>query len=100
MGMSPADSCWKATVYEAPSGPFSLRPVTCVGTWPGYERGTTVVYAALGRVMVKPITGAGVITPTKRPICWLRGVAPTGKPVLRSWLVLPPLEAATQTMAP
>jgi hypothetical protein len=32
--------------------------------------------------------------------CWCRGVEPIRNPVLRSWEVVPPLEAAMQTMAP
>ncbi|MNY09881.1 hypothetical protein D3C86_1428270 [compost metagenome] len=45
------------------------------------------------------MTRALVMTPTLMAICWARGVPPTKKPVLRSWLVVPPLEAAMQTMA-
>src|SRR5688572_9566987 len=37
--------------------------------------------------------------PTRIAICCLDGVAPTRKPVLRSWEVVPPLEAAMQTTA-
>jgi hypothetical protein len=33
-------------------------------------------------------------------ICWYLGVAPTRKPVFRSWEVVPPFDAAMQTMAP
>ena len=33
-------------------------------------------------------------------ICWFRGVAPTRKPVFRSCDVVPPFDAAMQTIAP
>src|SRR5271163_3801869 len=58
-----------------------------------------VVYDELRKSSVKPITSALVTTPTSSAICCRRGVEPTRKPVLRSWLVVPPLEAAMQTIA-
>ena len=36
--------------------------------------------------------------PMSWPSCWRAGVAPTRKPVLRSWEMSPALEAATATM--
>ena len=44
---------------------------------------------------VQPIASAEVTAPTMMAICCRRGVAPTRKPVLRSWLVAPALLAAT-----
>jgi hypothetical protein len=41
-----------------------------------------------------------VVTPTRSPICWRRGVAPTRNPVFKSCEVAPAFAAATQTMAP
>ena len=42
-------------------------------------------------------SGTAFIT---RPICWRIGVAPTRKPVLRSCEVVPPFDAAMETMPP
>src|SRR5260370_10089915 len=51
-------------------------------------------------LIVKPITAAAAAAPIISPICWYFGVAPTRKPVLRSWLVAPALAAAMQTIPP
>ena len=47
-----------------------------------------------------PSTRAEARAPKRMATCWLRGVAPTRKPVFRSCELVPPLEAAMQTMAP
>src|SRR6266446_2479222 len=47
-----------------------------------------------------PSAIAEVRAPTRIAICWYLGVDPTRKPVLRSCDVVPPLEAAIQTMPP
>src|SRR5258707_15432296 len=65
-----------------------MRPV--VGSTVGLSR----------TLIVKPITAAAATAPIISPICWYFGVAPTRKPVLRSWLVAPALAAAMQTIPP
>src|SRR5215813_7558164 len=47
-----------------------------------------------------PRTSADARAPNRMAICWLRGVAPTRKPVFKSCDVVPPFEAAMQTTAP
>src|SRR5215510_5476070 len=47
-----------------------------------------------------PRISADASAPTRIAICWYLGVEPTRKPVLRSWDVVPPFEAAIQTMPP
>src|SRR5579885_700920 len=49
--------------------------------------------------MVRPMTRAEVRAPTRMDNCWLRGVAPTRNPVLRSCDVVPPLDEAMHTTA-
>ena len=39
-------------------------------------------------------------TPTSSPTCWRRGVAPSKKPVFRSWDVSPAMDAAMATTQP
>src|SRR4051812_34976012 len=46
------------------------------------------------------MTSVAATTPTIRPICCERGVAPTRNPVFKSCEVAPALAAATQTTAP
>ena len=53
--------------------------------------------ASLSTNSVEPITKAEVSAPTTIANCCRIGVAPTRKPVFRSWAVVPPFEAATQT---
>src|SRR2546421_11446298 len=47
-----------------------------------------------------PSTTADARAPTRIAICWYFGVEPTRKPVLRSCDVVPPFDAAMQTMPP
>src|SRR5215470_19376121 len=49
---------------------------------------------------IGPSTKADASAPTRMATCWNLGVEPTRKPVLRSCEVVPPLEAAIQTMPP
>src|SRR6266536_2673335 len=49
---------------------------------------------------IGPSAIAEVRAPTRIAICWYLGVEPTRKPVLRSCDVVPPFEAAIQTMPP
>jgi hypothetical protein len=50
--------------------------------------------------IVNPITIVETTTPMTSPICWRIGVAPTRKPVFKSWLVAPAFAAAMHTIAP
>jgi hypothetical protein len=63
-------------------------------------RGTCTVAASFSFNRIGPRTTAETSAPMTMAICWLRGVAPTRKPVFRSWDVVPPLDEAMQTMAP
>src|SRR2546421_12652865 len=47
-----------------------------------------------------PSTTADARAPTRIAICWYFGVEPTRKPVLRSCEVVPPFDAAIQTIPP
>src|SRR6267143_3441817 len=47
---------------------------------------------------IGPSTRADTNAPTKIAICWYFGVEPTRNPVFRSCEVVPPFEAAMQTM--
>jgi hypothetical protein len=58
-----------------------------------------MVLAWLRTTRIRPITSAEEIAPTRIAHCWYLGVAPTRKPVFRSWDVVPPFEEATQTTA-
>src|SRR5215813_9409763 len=49
---------------------------------------------------IDPSTNADASAPTRIAICWDLGVEPTRKPVLRSCEVVPPFEAAIQTIPP
>src|SRR5213083_3417912 len=49
---------------------------------------------------IGPSAIAEVRAPTRIAICWYFGVEPTRKPVLRSCDVVPPLDAAMQTIPP
>src|SRR5277367_5332181 len=57
-----------------------------------------MVLALFSRRSVNPITTADVSAPTRIASCCDLGVAPTRKPVLRSWEVVPPFDAAMQTI--
>src|SRR5687768_13831278 len=47
-----------------------------------------------------PRTSAEASAPTKIATCWRHGVPPTQNPVFRSCEVVPPFDAAMQTMPP
>src|SRR5579864_3601582 len=49
---------------------------------------------------VRPMAKTETSTPMIKAICWLRGVAPTRNPVLRSCEVLPALAEEMHTMPP
>ena len=49
---------------------------------------------------VQPMTSTLVRTPTMIATCCRQGVPPTRKLVLRSWLVVPALDAAMPTTVP
>src|SRR4051794_27110819 len=48
----------------------------------------------------EPSTRADASAPTRIATCCRQGVLPTQKPVLRSWDVVPPFDAAMQTIPP
>src|SRR5438270_11078288 len=52
------------------------------------------------RISEAPIEITETATPISNPICCLRGVAPTRKPVFKSWEVLPAFAEAMQTTPP
>jgi len=49
---------------------------------------------------IGPSTNALAAAPMSIATCWYLGVAPTRKPVFKSWDVAPAFEAAVQTMPP
>ena len=62
--------------------------------------GTYTVADSLSLSRIGPSTSAEASAPMRIAICWNLGVAPTRKPVFRSCEVVPPFDAAMQTMAP